>query len=176
MADSTRGNKGKRRSSKPLRYFYINGDLHKVLRVVRPADLVDAWNYKTQKTVVYIWSDVLKKMERAFTLQEVCKMIGRHRVQVEWYILHGKIRTPQRLYAFNDERSPGKYMFSETDVLAVHDYLLTVHIGRPRKDGKITPGKMPTKVELRAIMKHDIVTYVKTENDEFRPIWKEVEW
>ncbi len=115
-------------------------------------------------------------MERAFTLQQVCSMIERHRVQVELYILNGKIRTPQRIYSLDDVKKPGKYFFSESDVLDLHDYLLTVHIGRPRKDGKITPRPMPTRAELRAVMKHDMITYVKTDDDKFSPIWKEIEW
>lgn len=176
MAPKARTDKGKRSSSKPLKYFYINGDLHRVLRVVRPSDLVEAWNYPLGKRVGYIWSDVKKRKENAFTLQEVCSMVGRHRVQVELYILEGKIKTPQRIYTLDGDKKPGKYFFSESDVLDLHDYLLTVHIGRPRKDGKITPGKMPTKAELRAIMKHDLVTYVKTDDNEFKPIWKEIEW
>lgn len=109
-------------------------------------------------------------------MQQVGKMIGRTRVQIENYILRGDIRRPQRIYTLDVEKKPGKYFFSEADVLGLHDYLLTVHIGRPRKDGRITPGKMPSKAELRAMMKHDLVTYVKTDEGEFRPIWKEIDW
>ncbi len=176
MATDSRTKPGKRSSSKPIRYFYLNSDLHRVLRVTRPADLVEAWNFREGKRVTYVWSDVRKRMERAFTLQEVCKLIGRHRVQIENYILDGKIRAPQRIYSLDENRTPGKYYFSESDVLGVHDFLLTVHIGRPRRDGKVTPGKMPTKAELRALMKHDVMTYIKTDDNEFRPVWKEVEW
>ncbi len=162
--------------NKTLRYFYINGDLHKVIRIVRPSDLVEAWNYREGKRAGYVWSDVRKRMENAFTLQQVSAMVGRHRVQIENYILHGMIKTPQRAYSLDGNKTPGKYLLSESDVLGLHDYLLTVHIGRPRKDGKITPGKMPTRAELRSIMKHDLITYVKTDDNEFRPIWKEVDW
>lgn len=166
--------KGKRRRN--IRYFFIGSDLHRVLRIVRATDLVEAWNYREGRSVAYIWSDVQKRMGHAFTLQQVCKMIGRHRVQIENYILAGNIKTPARTYSLDGNRSPGKYMFSEEDVLGVHDFLLTVHIGRPRKDGKITPGRMPTKTELRAMMRHNLVTYVKTDTDEFTPVWKEIEW
>jgi hypothetical protein len=53
---------------------------------------------------------------------------------------------------------------------------LTVHIGRPRKDGRVTPGRMPSKAELRALMRHDTMTYVKNADGEFTPVWKEVDW
>lgn len=176
MATNTGNSARQRRSRKPVRYFYVNSDLHRVLRVSRPEDLVEAWNYRLAKRVTYVWSTTRKQMESAYTLQQVSQMIGRHRVQLEKYILNGDIKTPQRAYTLDGEAKPGKYLLSESDVLDLHDYLLTVHIGRPRKDGKITPGKMPSKAELRAMMKHDMVTYVKTADNEFTPIWKEVDW
>jgi len=114
-------------------------------------------------------------MEKAFPISEVSKLINRHRVIIENYILDGKIRTPQRIYTLDTKR-PGKYMFSEKDVLDLHDYLLTVHIGRPRKDGKITPGRMPSRAELKAMMRHDTTMYVKSADGTFTPVWKEMDW
>lgn len=168
----------KRRSpnKRVVRYFYLNSDLHRVLRIVRAQDFVEAWCFREEKRKGYVWSDVRKRMENAFTLQQVSSMIGRHRVQIEKYILAGEIRSPQRIYSLDEDRKPGKYFFSEADVLDLHDYLLTVHRGRPRKDGLITPGRMPSKAELRAMMRHDTVHYVKSSSGEFTPIWKEVDW
>lgn len=137
---------------------------------------MEAWNFREGRVVGYVWSDVRKNMQRAFTLQEVASMIGRHRVQIQNYIINGDIKRPQRIYTLDGDKKPGKYFMSESDVLALHDYLLTVHVGRPRNDGKITPGKMPTKAELRAMMKHDVVTGVMRPGGEFIPTWKEVDW
>lgn len=164
------------RPNKRVKYFYLNSDLHKVLRIVRAQDYVEAWSYREGKVKGYVWSDVRKRMENAIPLMKVSELIGRHRVQIENYILRGNIRTPQRLYSLDESRKPGKYMFSESDVMDLHDYLLTVHIGRPRADGRITPKNMPSKSELRAMMRHDTVTYVKTSDGEFTPVWKEVDW
>lgn len=165
---------GQRR--RPVRYFYLDDELYKVLWINRPGDLIIAWNYKEGKRMAYVWSDVRKRMGRAFPVGEVSKMINRHVVNIEKYILEGKIRAPQRLYSMDEKRTPGKYMFSEKDVLGLHDYLLTVHYGRPRKDGRITPGKMPSRAELKAMMQHDTMVYVKTSDGEFAPVWKEVDW
>lgn len=170
------GTRQRRGSNKRVNYFYLNSDLHKVLRVLRAVDLVEAWNFREGKRKSYVWSDVRKRMEGAFTMQQVAAMIGRHRVHLENYVLDGKIRTPQRIYSLDENRVPGKYFFSETDVMELHDYLLTVHRGRPRKDGRITPGIKITKAELRALMRHDTVTYVKNADGEFTPLWKEVDW
>lgn len=161
---------------KKVRYFYLHDKLHRVLRINRPADLMECWSYPDRKTVTYIWSDARRQMTGAFPLAQVAKMIGRGRVQIELYIVNGLIKPPQRVYTLDGTFRPGKYMFSEKDVLALHDYLLTVHVGRPRKDGKITPGKMPTKAELRAMMRHDVVQGVMGPDGTFIPTWKEVDW
>lgn len=164
------------RQKRRLRYFYLNGDLHRVLSINRAQDLVVTWNFKEEKRRAYVWSDARRRMEKAFPISQVSKMINRHRVIIENYILDGKIRPPQRIYTLDGTKRPGKYMFSEKDVLELHDYLLTVHIGRPRKDGKITPGRMPSRAELKAMMQHDTTVYVKSADGTFTPVWKEMDW
>lgn len=178
MVDENRSGSRPRRRYRPprVKYFYLNSELHKTERVNNAQDLIWAWNYPMGKSVVYVWSDARKRMEKAFSITQVGRMIGRTRVTIEQIILDGKIKVPQRAYTLDERRKPGKYWFSERDVLGLHDYLLTVHIGRPRKDGQITPGKMPSKAELRAMMTHDTVMYVKSSDGEFVPVWKEVEW
>jgi hypothetical protein len=176
MEDGTKPRQRRNRKSARLKYFFLNGDLHKVLSVSRGQDLVVCWNFPQAKRVGYVWSDVKKRHEKAFTMQQVSKMIGRHRTNIECDILAGNIKAPQRSYVLENRR-PLYYYFTEENVFDLHDYLLTVHVGRPRKDGKIVPrSTLPSKAELRAMMKNDIVTYVKTEDGEFIPVWKEQDW
>ncbi|QBZ72333.1 helix-turn-helix DNA binding domain protein [Streptomyces phage Circinus] len=165
-----------RKRSRRLRYFYLNGDLHRVLSINRAQDLVVTWVFKEGKRRAYVWSDARKRLEKAFTMKQVGQMVNRHRVNIEKYILEGKIRAPERIYTLDGNKTPGKYMFSEKDVFELHDYLLTVHIGRPRKDGKITPGRMPSRAELRAMMQHDTTVYIKAADGTFTPVWKEIDW
>ena len=47
------------------------------------------------------------------------------------------------------------------------------HIGRPRKDNLITNDITPTKAELTRRMGDGILTYTKTEDGRFIPIWSE---
>lgn len=146
------------------------------MRVIRAEDLMECWSYPDKKTVAYVWSDARRKMTGAYTLAEVAKMFGRNRVTLELDILNGNIREPQRQYKLDGTWTPGKYMLSEDDILDLHDYLLTVHRGRPRKDGRITPGPMPSKAELRAMMKHEVVQGVMGPDGNFIPTWKEIDW
>lgn len=177
LENGTKPRQRRNRKSSRLRYFYLNGDLHKVLSVTRAEDLVVCWNFPQGKRVGYVWSDVKRRHDRAFKMQEVSSMIGRHRTNIERDILAGNIKAPQRSYTLDGKRRPLYYFFTEENVFDLHDYLLTVHVGRPRSDGKITPRRdLPSKAELRAMMKHDIVTYIKTDSGEFVPVWKEQDW
>jgi hypothetical protein len=165
-----------KRSKAASRYFFLNKKLHKVIQANRPGDIMTAWCYPCRKRHTYVLSDVKKYSQKAFDLKEVCALVGRHRVIVENYIRAGAIEKPQRTYSLNGQFNPGKYKMSEDDVVALHEYLLTVHVGRPRKDGLIKPGKLPTRQELRAMMKNHETVYVKNSQGEFTPIWKEVDW
>jgi hypothetical protein len=175
MEEGTKPRQRRNRKSPRLRYFFLDGDLHRVLSVIRAEDFVVCWNYPKRKRVGYVWSDVRRRHGRAFTLEQVSKMIGRHHVTLKRDILKGNIRRPQRAYSITGT-TWSCYYLSEEDVYDLHDYLMTVHVGRPRQDGKVTVRDMPSKAELRAMMKHDIVTYVKTADGEFVPVWKEQDW
>lgn len=166
--------RGKRKQ--PLRYFYLDSNLHKVLSINRAQDLMVAWNYPEGKRVAYVYSDARRRMGKAYTMQQVAAMVNRHRVQIAMYIIDGKIRPPQRIYSLDGNKKPGKWFFSEKDVYDLHDYLLTVHIGRPRKDGQIRPGRTCSRAELRAMLQHETVLYVKNSDGEIVPVWKEIEW
>lgn len=155
----------------PLRYFFLNGDLHRKIHISRSADSIRAWNYPKARLITYVYSDVRKMGERAFTTREVGEMIGISRRTIERAILGGNIREPQYTYGLTDKRQKHGYMWNEKSIMELHAYLLTIHIGRPRNDGLITPMKMPSARELRAMIRQDTILYVK-KGDQFIPTWK----
>lgn len=170
-----------RKKSRTLNYFYLDGQmeangpliplLHKKLHINRGQDKITTWCYPLHKRVTYTYSDVLHSKGPAFTMTEVGKMICRGKLAIERAIIRGDIEPPQMTYGLNERKNTFKYMFSEKDVLAVHAFFSTVHRGRPRKDGLITPGFMPTVRELRALMRDEEILYVK-QGDQFLPTWR----
>lgn len=155
---------------KNQRQFFLNGNLHKILHVSRARDLLTAYDFAEHKTKVYPWSDVQRRRQNAFTLTQAAELIDRHRDRLKEYIEKGHIPEPQREYTISTGR-PGRYFFSEDDMMDLRDFMATIHIGRPRKDGKVTNNRVPTREELRAMMQSGRVLYVK-ENEEFVPVWK----
>ena len=82
----------RQRLRKKFVYFFLNGKVHKVLRLSRAKDEVVAWSYVDKKRVMYSYAQVDKNMERAYTVLEAGKILGRHRVTIEEYILQCKIK------------------------------------------------------------------------------------
>jgi hypothetical protein len=102
-------------------------------------------------------------MERAYGIVEVSKILGRHRVTIEEYILQGKVKQPQKVYPIsNPDSSWSKYMFSESDILDIHQFIIDA--------GHIRD--LPSRSELQAILKHSLILYTKTDDGKFVPVWK----
>lgn len=160
--------------TKKVRQFYLNGHLHKVVHVNRAKDLVTAYDFVDCKVKVYPWSDVKRKRQNAFTITQAAELIGRHRDRLIEYMSRGDIEYPQREHSLETGK-PGRYFFSEDDMMGIRDYMATIHIGRPRKDGKITNNRLPNRDEFRAMIQSGQVLYVK-EDDKFVPVWKAEEW
>ena len=153
----------RQRLRKKFVYFFLNGKVHKVLKLSRAKDEITAWSYLDKKRVMYSYSQVEKNMEKAYTVVEVGKILGRHRVTIEEYILQGKIKQPQKVYPIsNPESTWSKYMLSESDILDIHQFIIDA--GHIRE--------LPSKSELQAILKHNLILYTKTEDGKFVPVWK----
>ena len=150
----------RQRLRKKFVYFFLNGKVHKVLRLSRAKDEVVAWSYVDKKRVMYSYAQVDKNMERAYTVLEAGKILGRHRVTIEEYILQGKIKQPQKVYPIsNPESTWSKYMLSESDILDIHQFIIDA--------GHIRD--LPSRAELQALLKHNLILYTKTTDGKFVP-------
>lgn len=160
------------KQKRTLTYFFLNGKLHKRLRIVRPEDKIEAWCYPDERRVVYTYSDVRRRYEPAFSTREVAEMIGRNPKVVERTVRQGAIEEPAVAYSLTKKMYKDSFKWSEADIMALHAYFLTVHIGRPRRDGRVTPQNMPTAKELRALIRQEHVLYVKNGDGQFVPTWR----
>jgi hypothetical protein len=171
MASKKRGS-----TATQLRYFYLNGKLHKVLRRIRAQDLIVAWDYQLGKRVAYSLADVMKNKQHAYPLSQVVKIICRHEDTIKNHLYAGNLRYPQQVYSLNGNKTPGKYYWSEDDIRDMHDFFKNLHRGRPRNDGTVTPGDLPSRAEIEATMRQENILYVKKDDGTFVPVWKQPEW
>jgi len=122
-----------------------------------------AWSYLDKKRIWYSYAQVDKHMERAYSVIEAGKLLGRHRVTIEEYILQGKIKQPQKVYPISNPESVwSKYMLSESDILDIHQFIIDA--------GHIRD--LPSRSELQALLKHNLILYTKTNDGKFVPVWK----
>ena len=168
--------KQRRGTSQKFRHFYLNAKLYKVLRQSRAEDLLVAWDYEAGKRVAFVLSDVKRNMQNAYPLSKVVKIIGKHEDTIKRHLYLGNLNYPCRVYSLNGNKTPGKYYWSEDDIRAMHDFFKTVHRGRPRLDGQVNPGNMPSRAEIEALMRQENILYVKNDDGTFVPVWKQPEW
>lgn len=155
--------KKRQRTRKKIQYFFLNGKVHKVIKSARPKDELIAWCYPDKKRMLYSYNLVEKNMENAYALKDVAKLLNRHKVTVEEYILAGKIKEPQKVYPISNPESKWfKFMMSESDILDLHQFILDAGYMRD----------LPSKTELKAILKHNLILYTKTTDGSFVPVWK----
>jgi hypothetical protein len=155
---------GKKRAGtrKKFLYFFLNNKIHKVIKLSRAKDELVAWCYPDKKRVLYAYSEVKKYKENAYTVKEVGQLLNKHKVTIEEYILNGKIKVPQRIYPISNPLSEwSKFMFSESDILDLHQYILDVGYTK----------NMPSRTELIALFKQNIILYTKTDTG-FVPVWR----
>jgi hypothetical protein len=150
--------------SKSLRYFFLNDKIHKVLKASRSKDEMIAWCYPDKKRVMYSYSQVKKNMETAYTIVEVASMLNKHRVTIQEYILNEKVATPQKIYPIGqpDSENWSQYMFNQKNILDIHQHILDSGHSK----------EIPSKAEVQALLKNNLVLYTKTEEGKFVPVWK----
>lgn len=148
---------------KAFLYFFLNDKLHKVLKSSRSKDELIAWCYPDKKRVLYSYSQVNKYMENAYSITQVSTLLNKHKVTIEDYILEGKIKAPQKAYSIGNPEGPwSKYMFNQSDILDLHQFILDAGHSK----------EVPSKTELMALLKHNMILYTKTEEGKFVPVWK----
>lgn len=154
--------------------FFLNDHLHRVIHTNRSNNEITAFDFIEDKIKVYPLSEVQKKKQSAISVNKLAGFLNRHRKTIHRHIQEGTIPRPQQEYSIENKK-PGAFFFSENDCMDIRDFFATIHIGRPRSDGRNTPRDIPTREELRAMIDSGRILYVK-EKDEFVPIWRAQDW
>ena len=162
-------------------YFFLNGKIHATYSRNRGADTLTAWCFNDAKMYTYVYSDVCKRMERAYDLIQVVKMLGRGKES----ILSAWRNQDLELVGYKIHWKPGlgKWKFSESDIMKILNYYankqnasaarsknkLTRQITNPRKG-------LPSPAEVRAMMHYNDLQYIKNKDGEFVPVYGELDW
>jgi hypothetical protein len=150
--------------------FFINGQLHRRVKINRHINLVSAYNYETGQLSNYTYSDFKKFRQRAFLINETAKILRRHGNAIRNAIYKKEI--PSEIPRVFRKNGVGVYYLSEDHIFELRDYFASKHRGRPRKDGLIVSKNVPTTEELEVLFGRRQLLYTRTQEGKFVPVWR----
>ena len=153
--------------------YFLNGDLVRVHHLSRANGIVSVYNINKGIIESCLLGDFKKKRLRAYTVNETAQLVNRHRKYMPQLMERGTIPTPTGASIGKERGWQIRSYYSETQVVEIRDILATYSIGRPRKDGLINNDITPTRQELTRRMGDGILTYTRTEDGRFIPVWSE---
>ena len=153
--------------------WFLNNDLVRVYHSSRSTGMVSLYNINKDRIESCLRSDFRKNRERAYTVVETAKLVNRHRKYMPSLIKRGVIPPPIGSQQGGKTGFRIRSYYSESQVKEIRAILASIHIGQPRKDKLITNNMTPTSQELTRRMGDGILTYTRTEDGRYIPVWSE---
>lgn len=153
--------------------WFLNGDLVRVYHLNRSNGIMSVYNIIKDQIESCLISDFKKNREKAYTVGETASLVNRHKKYMPSLMRRGVIPRPTGSQKGGDTGWQVRSYYSQSQVYEIRDILASYHIGRPRKDSLITNDITPTRQELTRRMGDGILTYTRTEDGRFIPVWSE---
>jgi hypothetical protein len=153
--------------------WFLNGDLVRVHHMNRSNGIMSVYNIIKDRIESCLVTDFKRNRKKAYTVGETATLVNRHKKYLPNLMKRGVIPYPTGSQKGGATGWQVRSYYSELQVHEIRDILATYHIGQPRKDKLITNDITPTKQELTRRMGDGILTYTKTEDGRFIPVWNE---
>lgn len=153
--------------------WFLNGNLVRKHHFNKSNGIMSIFNITKGQMESCLISDFKRNRERAYTLSETGKLVSRHQKHLARLAVQGLIPKPMGASIGGAPTWGLRSYYSESVVREIRDILALQPQGRPRKDGLITNSNTPTVQELTRRMGDGILTYTRTEDGQFIPLWTE---
>ena len=153
--------------------WFLNGDLIRLHHLNKSNGIMSVYNITKDRIESCLVSDFKNQREKAYTVGQTAELVNRHKKYMPSLMKRGIIPFPTGSQKGGARGWQVRSYYSESQVYEIRDILATYHIGRPRKDNLITNDITPTRAELTRRMGNGILTYTRTEDGRFIPIWSE---
>jgi len=153
--------------------WFLNGDLVRSYHLNRSNGIMSVFNITKDQIESCLISDFKRNRERAYSIKKTAELVNRHVKYLPALIKEGEIPPPMGAQKGGDRKWQVRSYYSESQVREIRDILATKNIGRPRKDGLINNNTTPTVQELTRRMGDGMLTYTRTEDGRFIPVWTE---
>ena len=158
---------------KQKKAWFLNGDLVRITHVSRAQGIVILWNCTKAVQMTSSLVEFKRKRKRAFNITETAKLLNYHKKSIPRLVKAGLLPPPI------GELPEGKTAFhhlsyySEDHIWEARNLMAQTHMGRARRDGRVTNNKTPTEQELKYAMGEGIMYYVKNDEGRFIPVFNE---
>ena len=153
--------------------WFLNGDLVRVHHLNRSNGIMSVYSIVKDQIESCLINDFKRNRERAYTVGETAALVNRHKKYMPQLVKRGVIPPPTGSQKGGSTGWQVRSYYSESQVRELRDILASYHQGQPRKDKLITNNITPTKQELTRRMGDGILTYTRTEDGRFIPVWDE---
>jgi hypothetical protein len=153
--------------------WFLNGDLIRVHHLNKSNGIMSVYNIVKDRIESCLISDFKKNRERAYTVGETASLVNRHKKYMPSLMKREIIPHPTGSQKGGGTGWQVRSYYAESQVKEIRDILATYHMGRPRNDKLITNDITPSRQELTRRLGDGILTYTKTEDGRFIPIWNE---
>jgi hypothetical protein len=153
--------------------WFLNGKLVRSHHINRSNGIMSVYNIIDDQIESCLISDFKKNRLRAYTVGETAMLVNRHKKYMPSLMKRGVIPHPTGSQKGGATGWQVRSYYSELQVREIRDILATYHIGQPRKDKLITNDITPSKQELTRRMGDGILTYTRTDDGRFIPVWTE---
>lgn len=153
--------------------FFLNGKLHKKLKIIKSENLVVAFCYPDEEHKHYVYSVVLKDFKKAYSLSQVAKLVRRPQVEIFKFLKQKLIDKPSGFEYYISSRKPKQMHWSQQEVLDLRDRLYEL---APKGPDGFPSGRyiLASKSELLHEINGDISYYVKDQEGGFRKVWRAI--
>ena len=134
---------------------------------------MSVYNINKDRIESCLIADFKKNRERAYTVKQTAELINRHQKYLPELMNRGVIPEPTGAQKDGIRQWQVRSYYSESQIREIRDILASINIGRPRKDGLLNNNITPTVQELQRRMGDGILTYTRTEDGRFIPLWSE---
>lgn len=154
-------------------YFFLNGKLHKRLKIVKTQDVVVAFCFIDEQTMHYRYSMTLKDFQKAYTLREAAALVKRPAKEIHGFMKRKLVDRPSGFSYRMNTKVPMNLYWSQDEIFELRDRLYEL---LPKgKDGyPLGNYRLASKAELREAINGDISYYVRTPDGEFKKVWRAI--
>lgn len=153
--------------------WFLDGDLVRITHISRAQGIVTLWNCTKAVQITTTMVEFKRKRKRAFTVMETAQLLNYHRKSIPRLVKKGFLPPPVGELPGGETAFHYLSYYSEDHIWEARNLMAQTHMGRTRKDGRVTNNKTPTEQELRYAMGDGLIYYVRDENGKFIPIFSE---